>query len=240
MINKISFIPMNKFTDIVLDIPKPSSHSIPDWYKKIPLEADGYKNIGLNDFNSKASTLTLKGCTPLLDAFTAGYMVTLPSDLEVKKTKEGELYFNWRVEGNVVSMHTKDQHPGLPKIVNNQDSVIKFGFSFTIRTPKNYSCLFTHPLNRHDLPFRTFSGIVDTDEYPQEVQFPFQLNKEITEPMIIEKGTPICQIIPFKREGWKSEKQEYDENFVMKSRFDFASKIIRSYKNQYWSKKTYL
>jgi hypothetical protein len=237
---KISFIPMNRFTEVALDMPKPSAQSIPEWYKKIPLVIEGYDEITLHDFNSKASTLTVKGCTPFLDALTVGYMAVLPSDLEVKKTNDGELFFNWRVEGDLVSLHTKDQHPGLPNIIDSQDSVIKFGFSFRIKTPKGYSALFTHPLNRHDLPFRTFSGIVDTDEYPQEVQFPFQLNKEITEPIIIEKGTPVCQIIPFKRDNWKSTKEKYDEGFVLKSRFDFASKIVRSYKNQFWSKKNYL
>jgi hypothetical protein len=237
---KISFIPMNKFTEVALDSPMPSAQSIPEWYKKIPLLIEGYDEVTLHDFNSKASTLTVKGCTPFLDALTTGYMAVLPSDLEVKKTNDGELFFNWRVEGDLVSLHTKDQHPGLPNIIDSQDSIIKFTFSFRIKTPKGYSVLFTHPLNRHDLPFRTFSGIVDTDEYPQEVQFPFQLNKEITEPIIIEKGTPICQIIPFKRDNWKSTKEKYDEGFVLKSRFDFASKIVRSYKNQFWSKKNYL
>jgi hypothetical protein len=236
---KISFIPMNKFTEVALDAPMPSAQSIPEWYKKIPLLIEGYDEVTLHDFNSKASTLTVKGCTPFLDALTTGYMAVLPSDLEVKKTNDGELFFNWRVEGDLVSLHTKDQHPGMPNIIDSQDSIVKFTFSFRIKTPKGYSVLFTHPLNRHDLPFRTFSGIVDTDEYPQEVQFPFQLNKEITKPIIIEKGTPICQIIPFKRDDWKSTKDKYDESFVLKSRFDFASKIIRSYKNQFWFRKTY-
>lgn len=236
---KIKFHSMNKFTDLVLDIPKPSYNYLPEWYKKIPLEAEGYEKPGLSDFNSKASNLTIKGCTPFLDAMTAGYMVILQADLEVKKAVTGDLYFNWRSEGDLVSLHTPEQHPGLPSIVQGQDLVIKFGFSFTIRTPKGYSCLFTHPLNRHDLPFRTFSGIVDTDGYTQEVQFPFQLNEEIKEPMIIEKGTPVCQIIPFKRDDWQSYKEKYDEGFVLRNRFDFARRIIRSYKTQYWSRKTY-
>ena len=236
--NKILFRPMNKFTEVVLDMPEPAGRSIPEWFKDMSMNAEGYKKIGLNDFNSRASNLTVKGCTPFLDALTSGYMVTLPSDLEVKVTPEGEMFFNWRVEGNLISLHTKEQHPGLPTITG-QNYVVKFGFSYTIETPKGYSCLFTHPFNRHDLPFRVFSGIVDTDQYPQEVQFPFQLTKEINEPMIIEKGTPICQIIPFKRENWQSVKTEYDEKRVLKDRFSFASKIVRSYKNQYWSKKLY-
>ena len=53
------------------------------------------------------------------------------------------------------------------------------------------------------MPFRTFSGVVDTDMYELGVEFPFQLLNTITEDIfILEKGTPICQVIPFKRESW--------------------------------------
>ena len=236
---KILFHPMTKFTDLVLDIPKPSSYSLPGWYKKIPLEAEGYDKPGLSDFNSKASNLTIKGCTPFLDALTAGYMVTLPADLEVKKAVTGDLYFNWRSEIGLISLHTPEQHPGLPNIVHNQSLVVKFSFNFTIRTPKGYSCLFTHPLNRNELPFRTFSGIVDTDGYTQEVQFPFQLNQEITEPMIIEAGTPICQIIPFKREGWKMSFKARKQKEIQNSRLFYGLKVLNIYKDRYWNKKSW-
>jgi antitoxin (DNA-binding transcriptional repressor) of toxin-antitoxin stability system len=56
---------------------------------------------------------------------------------------------------------------------------------------------------------------------------------------ILEKGTPIAQIIPFKREDWESIQGKYEEGHREKGLYTLLSKIIRSYKNQYWVKKTY-
>jgi DNA modification methylase len=83
--------------------------------------------------------------------------------------------------------------------------------------------------------------VVDTDMYKLGVEFPFQLLNTITEDIfVLEKGTPICQVIPFKRENWKSEAVPFDEKANKKNGFELKSKIVRSYKTQFWQKKTYL
>jgi hypothetical protein len=101
--------------------------------------------------------------------------------------------------------------------------------------------LFTHPLNRHDLPFRTFSGVVETDSYTLAVQFPFQFTKELEkgESYIIEKGTPVVQMVPIKRDSWEREKIEPNENEIKKNAFEYFSTISRSYKKNFWQKKEY-
>ena len=55
---------------------------------------------------------------------------------------------------------------------------------------------------------------------------------------IIPKGTPIAQIMPFKREPWNSEKE--DLNPLTKYQINNLKSVVqRSYKNRFWSKKTY-
>ena len=49
----------------------------------------------------------------------------------------------------------------------------------------------------HALP-----GIVDTDRSPQPINFPFFIKKNFVG--TIEVGTPVVQLIPFKRDDWKS------------------------------------
>ena len=71
-----------------------------------------------------------------------------------------------------------------------------------IKTPPGYSVLFTHPMNWHYLPFYSLSGVVDTDTYTMPVLFPFMMKNNFEG--IIPKGTPVIQIIPFKRDDWKS------------------------------------
>lgn len=197
------------------------------------------KSYGLSE-NGVAPNTTLKACTPFLDALSIGYIWYLPVDLEVRKNYKGyDRYFSWRTEGNFITHHSEEQHPTLPAAINGSSMVSKFQFDFVITTPPQYSTFFTHPINRNDLPFRTFSGVVDTDKYNLPVQFPFQLLDFDSDFIIIKKNTPVCQFFPFLRKNWKSEIEKYDEIDHKKNNFHFKSFIKRSYKNNFWSSKEF-
>jgi hypothetical protein len=236
---KINFISTTEYSKNVFEYPTPATLSIPAWFKNMPALIKGQKSVGIGQGGVLASNTTLKSCTPFLDALSAGYVWTAPADIEIKK-ENGEYFFRWRVEPILISEHSADQHPGLPPAYNGKDFVLKWSFSYVITTPPGYSTFFTHPINRHDLPFRTFSGVVDTDKYPLPVQFPFQLiDKDIEDRIIIEEGTPLCQFFPIKREGWSSSKSSMSPEEVEKTGFNFKKKIVRAYKTRYWNKKSF-
>ena len=236
---KIQFEPFDKESELLLEMPKPAAQHIPKWYKDMPVHMDNEKLTGLNKESVEVSNLTLKGCSPFLDAITSGYMFVLPFDLEFRKNEQGMVGMRWATNINLISGHGPDQAPGIPAPVGGNETLLKWRPGWRVITPPGYSSFFTHPTNRHDLPFRTFSGVVDTDTYKLGVEFPFQLLNTIKEDIfILEQGTPICQVIPFKREDWKSEAVAFDEDKNKKN--GFKSKIVRSYKNQFWHKKSYL
>ena len=238
---KVQFEPFDKESELLFDMPKPAAKSIPGWYKDMAVHMDGEKTTGLSKTTTVVSNLTLKGCSPFLDALTSGYMFELPFDIEFRRNEEGMINIRWATNVNYIGSHGPDQAPGLPGPVGGSESLLKWRPGWRIITPKGYSALFTHPLNRHDLPFRTFSGVVDTDMYELGVEFPFQLLNTIEEDIfILKKGTPICQVIPFKREDWKSEEVPFDEDANKKNGFKLKSEIVRSYKRQFWKKKNYL
>jgi hypothetical protein len=238
MKKQIKFLPATKFAEDVLPTPKPSKNFIPKWYSKTKILIND-KDHGLAPSGIAPNT-TMKACMPFLDALSIGYCYYLPVDLEIRKNYLGhDYYFRWRTEGDFISQHDKEQHPLLPAPVNGEDFVSKFCFEFIIRTPPGYSTFFTHPTNRHDLPFRTFSGVVDTDKYNLPIQFPFQLFKQNKEILIIEKGTPVCQFFPFKREDWDSKTEKYNEKEIKRKIFNFKSIIKSSYKKQVWVSKKY-
>ena len=236
--NNISFTPDLSFElSEAVAPPSPAILNIPTWYKDTNLRIGGEQRDGLSDGNTQSPNTTVKGCSPFLDAFGFGYIYTLPLDVEIRDNGKG-YDFNWRAKGDFLTMHDRSQAPLTPPAMGGEKEIVKWMNAFFIKTPPGYSCLFTHPLNRNELPFRTFSGVVDTDSYNLPVHFPFQLvSKEKN--FIIEKGTPICQIIPFKREDWKSsiEKPNHKEQEYMG--FELVSKISRSYKTQYWKKKKF-
>jgi hypothetical protein len=238
---KVQFEPFDKEAELLFEMPKPAAKSIPAWYKDMAVHMDGEKTTGLSKTTNVVSNLTLKGCSPFLDALTSGYMFELPFDIEFRRNEEGMINIRWATNVNYIGSHGPDQAPGLPGPVGGSETLLKWRPGWRIITPKGYSALFTHPLNRHDLPFRTFSGVVDTDMYELGVEFPFQLLNNIEEDIfILKKGTPICQVIPFKREDWKSEEVPFDEDANKKNGFKLKSEIVRSYKRQFWQKKNYL
>ncbi len=181
---------------------------------------------------------TLKRCTPFLDGMTAGYMLVLSDDIQVIKNEQTGLQgLWWRTSSTLVTEHSPEQHLNLhiPKEYSN--TVFKWANEWQLQTPSGYSIYCTHPSNRLDLPFYTFTGVVDSDLYPLSTQFPFLIKKDFEG--IIERNTPIAQLIPFKRDSWKSQVELYEETSHPRRMRQFFGKIDRAYKNNFWIKKTY-
>ena len=67
------------------------------------------------------------------------------------------------------------------------------------------------------------AGIIDLDEGMYNGNIPFFINGNFTG--VIDQGTPIAQIIPFKREDWKIEKNKDLIDIGMDISIKSASKI---------------
>lgn len=232
----INFIPRMELFEFLKSNPVTSSSKIPNWYKKMSSTINKDKTSKTPELQSK---MTLKMCQPFLDAFTCGYMITLPFDIHVNNSDDSLPKFSWGVNHKMIEHHEESQYPGFESLDIFDKTIYKFNPTHTIETPPGYSLLFTHPLNRIDLPFFTISGFVDTDGFNMiPVNLPFFIKKDFEG--IIEKGTPIAQIIPIKRERWNHDIIKYNEE---KNKFGFAdlkSTIAKSYKNRWWNKKYYL
>ena len=239
---KVLFEPAFQDADVFYDKPQPAARSIPEWYKKMPLTIDGTNAVRIPKDGS-VNNSTLKGCSPFLDSLTAGYIMTTPCDIQVSKNpEENSLSFNWTIDlPGLVSSHDSRQVENIPPSSNFDGGALKWKAGWKMITPKGYSTLFTHPLNRDDLPFYTLSGIVETDTYGLATEFPFLMNTAITDNyFILPKGTPIVQAIPFKRDNWKSEYLEFDLEKNKRQQAKLRSTIVKSYKKNYWQNKKFL
>ena len=109
---------------------------------------------------------------------------------------------------------------------------------YAIATPPGYSVLFTQPMHRESV-FTILDGIVDTDNYNVPVNFPFVLN-DVKWEGIIPAGTPMAQLIPFKRESWEhnlgSDKDLIELNKTFRK---LKSLFYNSHKRQFWISKQY-
>jgi hypothetical protein len=153
-----------------------------------------------------ADAQTVKKCPPFIDAMTFGFLIPLPVDLEVR---DGE--FTWNLEvprgffseysHSPIGFHDSSQVAGTP-FFDDDRFVIKFNNFWTIEAPPGYSVLFTHPLNRPDLPFTTLTGLVDCDIFHDSpINFPARWN-DADFSGVLPKDTPIAQCLPVKRDSW--------------------------------------
>jgi hypothetical protein len=236
---KIVFKPENNGAKEFFESPKPSSKYIPRWYR----ESEKYQNGKFDPSLEPPQLYGMKYCAPFLDGLTAGYMITTQYDIFIKNNNNQEVgvYPSFQSDkvANQILQRDLSSYP-VP------DGFIPIHFLwkyfFTIQLPKGYSALFTHPLNRYDLPFLTTSGIIDCDDFHSTGTFEFFIKKDFSG--LIPKGTPFVQVIPFKRDSWKSEYDDNDkdiekhEKFLMKKTLSFMAHDL--YRKLFWKPKKYV
>lgn len=200
MTNKIKFYHANNLD--VLD-PVPGTNMVPEWYKDTSkyLKSNNLKDLQIENQNGvDIVSISIKVCSPTFDSFTSGYYFLLQEDVFVQNDENGVPRLSWNSEDFILMRIPTLEYP-IP--LSYHPIPYSFRMSFGIKTSPGTSCLITHPLNRFDLPFLVTSGIVDTDKKMPPADIRFVLKKGFEG--IIPKGTPIFQIIPFKRESWEME-----------------------------------
>lgn len=216
---RIKFHSANPQYDIAR--PFPASRFTPEWYRKM-------KSVSTDRIN------TVKRCVPFLDALTSGYVISLPVDVYYDPDRQG---FEAMAAFPVVSGHAQSQTEDVVLQAEWDSQPYKWINNWHIKTPKGYSCLFVHPLNRDDLPFHSFTGIVDTDKHPVIVHFPFVMRKDFKG--LIPAGTPLIQVIPFKRDDWAMDIDDEGKPHEYAHEYQVFNDPLGWYRHKFWSKKKY-
>tara|TARA_R100000773_G_C4219510_1_gene118095 strand:+ start:152 stop:919 length:768 start_codon:yes stop_codon:yes gene_type:complete len=233
--------------------PIKASDFYPSWYKKLK-----------HSIHNK----TIKGCVPVQDAITAGYLLKLTQDFEIRFGQEGkekneqmtEYTYAFKTHGGLPAnpynlgnliqdgpvSHPSNQVGGDDSFMVKQQKMPFFKKIINpwhIKTPPGYSCMFVSPMHREEDHFHILPGIVDTDVFPMNVHFPITINsaKYPKFEKLFKKGTPYVQVIPFKRDSWKMKIEE--NNFASlenrKNSLDFATTILNWYRTKFWNKKVF-
>jgi len=227
--------------------PTPCKLNIPDWFKEL---------------KHTENNLTIKGCIPVLDSLTTGYILKIPIDLHIEHNTVNE---NTKRTTRIITSPNSYTSPSEPNVnVNTYDNLSvhpikqvgnkcpftqknknlpfhKIMNPWTIKTPSGYSCLFLPPLNNSDDRFSIVPAIVDTDSYANEINFPFVVNGD-KYPILkstIKEGTPFVQVIPFKRDSWKMKLSTINKTQQNLEKFKLAFSVINNYKNRWWHKKSW-
>jgi hypothetical protein len=232
MIN-IKFLAQKKELLEFLEKPFVAKKITPEWLKK--MGSFHPSDIKVDEMGDPLTTV--KKCMPFNDARTAGYFIPLPCDVYVER--KPQLHIKWSSDQiELIGTHQNWQFEEYP-VPKGYETEVAFKWlnPWIIKTPKNWSCLYTHPIHFDELPFQSLTGLVDTDKFPYPVNFPFFLKNDFEG--LIPKGTPFIQVIPFKREKFIST-YSYDDGRYQKLWLKARTVFFDRYKKFFRTPKEFL
>lgn len=193
----ITFVPsLSGLTNIKECIPTPSSKFIPEWWKTTK-----YKPLEMSTTNHYQGNI--KNCPSFAEWFSLGYVVPMWTDSFISYDQETKIW-NVRTRDNRLSWGAQPQETNflndMPYSYMGVDSVFAFKAisPWKIITKPGYSIL-VFPLFFHfNSEYSVVPGVVDTDIH--HVVNPDIIYHTINKEIFIERGTPLFQVVPFKRE----------------------------------------
>lgn len=227
-----------KLVDVFPD-PEPASKNLPTWYKQQPAYHQNNKDV-INGVQQ----LTIKKCTAFFDGLIMGYVLKCPVDIAIDTTGD-EPQFSISQQFNnlrypLIGNHAMQQlsHYPFDEDVDTKH-VLRINMIWVVKTSPGYSTLFIDPQHKDLSPVKAVSAVIDTDTFYSDGLFSFVVKKGYKG--VLKKGTPLVQVIPFRRDSW---------NHVVNKNFDVTSELrhqrnkIRTvfnggYKKYFWHKKEY-
>ena len=210
-------------------IPSPvqANKMLPEYFKKIKPQTDNHP-----------SSSTVKRCVPFLDAASMGYIIPLWSDVFVQ-ARNGDLQVDFPkglpMESSM-SPHGTNQiedHPLSDAPYGNIP--LKWHNPWGIQTPEGWSVLITQPLNHLETRFKILDGVVDTDTYYNQINFPFLWTGGDGD-FMLPQGMPLVQVIPFQRETLDCEVCEEDADKKRHVLSKLGTVMKDGYRRNFWHK----
>lgn len=231
---EFSLIPLVKDHAESYPKPYPAGKEIPEWFKSMPVVGETQV---VAETQADRIVKTVKNCPPFLEAMTCGYIIPLADDITLTVDYLGQFHGE-SANIEIVHFHSASQVPGAPF---ERCAIAKILSPWLIRTPPGYSALFQPLLNRFEQRLIPLAGLVETDIFYRNVNFPAVLTIPPGTTLSLPKGTPLVQVIPIKRDEFQSAFVPADaEAFnLMHQQTLGDSKNPNFYKDHYWRKKTY-
>jgi hypothetical protein len=182
---------------------------------------------------------------PIFDLLTAGYILTAPCDIYLDASNPERL--EWSIpqgllahQADMFAVHASEQYDKMPnnKALYHKDLLRIFPF-WSVGTPKGYSSIFLQPSYLDSSPLTALQAIVDTDAFITDGHLSFWVEKNFKG--IIKQGTPLVQVIPFRRDSWEKDfaSVEESEKIFNDQRLKLRSMFSNAYKNIFRSRKEY-
>jgi len=197
----------------------------PDWWKKMKI----FQAV------RGRRAQTIRACPAMHDWLKSGWYILANRDMEilVGQDREGLADENYITRdasdsGYSSPSHPSDQFDNAFDYIKNGKGHVKDAFKmrnpWNIITPAGYSTFYLEPFLFQNDYFATWQGIIDTDRFNTNLdnsQIIFYPKTE--ESFTITKGTPLVQIIPYKREEWTATYQLKDAKTWHENRSEYTT-----------------
>lgn len=220
--------------------PTPTVKTIPDWYRdadRYAMKTSSEPWIGPDG----GKVVTWKACPAIYDIMGAGYVYKTPCDIEFYLNDSGVISAKVLDDQYKDFVHTRTPMPQFQVPRGYHENHFAWWADWAVELPSGYSALYSQPFNRFDLPFLTTSGIIDNDKVHLPGTMPFFIAENWVG--VIPAGTPYAQIIPFKREDWKSQVVIEDPQIIyeknMANSFKYRKPGGGVYLRDVWQRRKY-
>jgi hypothetical protein len=226
--NIITFLP--KFENLLK--PLPAKKLLPEWYKN----QNSYTDI---------EEATIKKCMPIFDAMTFGYFLLSQSNITIDSTNKDKLSISTdnNFDNQIFKNHSFGQYSKYKIPLGYHSEIIRIHPMWCIKTPNGYSSLFLNPIHHESKDLIAIDGLIDTDNFISDGHLSFFVKSNSI--FTIKKGTPLIQVIPFKRETWNMDEKTVEETkTIIKSENDLGlikdgRHNLGAYKNIFHVKKMF-
>lgn len=227
MVDIIITTKKSEFLELDKIIPKPAYKDIPTFFKNVPHTV----SRGTQKFPDMT---TMKRCPSFLDIFKEGVIIYAHCDMFFKVTEkaEAENDYYWELPPATpfrIEIHTDDQFLNyFPK--SKVKKVFKIISPFELIVPKGYSLRQVPLLYDYNPDWHIAYGVYEADKNSEVVlQLMFTSDDE---EIFIESGTPLCYLVPYKRQKYNYKVKKYNKKFRKKFDVEFA-KLHNSFVGNY-------
>jgi hypothetical protein len=225
--------------------------------------ADGDSVERKVNINSGMDNASIQRCQPIIDSMTLGYTIRTHAEIYIESKDNESAHLNEEVcpapsvittatyprritdsPNSGASFHPFGQAMEHPYSKKQEQHLLKIFTPWIVKTAPGYSVIFHSPLNDQNEYFDVVPGVMDSDRFFPKLNFMIAL-KDKNFNGIIPVGTPLVQVVPFKRENWEMVIEHTKEGMERvkegKGKIDatLASVFHLPYRKLFWSKKEF-
>jgi hypothetical protein len=232
----IAFFPVKPHVAHFAPPPEPMGKTLPQWWRSQDVFDKNDRTVSGGIVKS-----TIKKCPSILDSLTTGYLLRVPVDIWVDATGDRP---RWQLpkgqsSWGVVGLHGAQQASALPfDRARYCADIFRIHPLWAFRTPPGYSALVMHPALNYEVPWVVLPAVIETDQYAPDGAYSMLLERGFQG--TIKQGTPLLQVMPFKRESWSMDvQQDFDPRVFEGQIHKTRSVFYDGYRKNYWVRKVY-